>query len=250
MFTIIYFVTDFINEFFVTAVVLTVVFNSSFQRQKDWLNLINIFQYLDKIFNNVGKEEKNICRNVYVQLLVHFSVYLSYTIFILYIWIYKIGVMKCKMYWLNEISYGYDNIVHFLIFNIAIVSKCRYENLNKLVNIDVVVGYRTKKESIHFIRKTGNNVFMKKLTISNVVFSLCTMTSIAIVILSCDYVRSESDRLIFLCYKLQEQFPYDSRERMELFNLANQITAKITAAKFFKVNKSAFLEYLEQLQRT
>ncbi|RZC39421.1 7tm 7 domain containing protein [Asbolus verrucosus] len=248
MFTTTYLVTDFINEFFVIAVVVTVIFNSSFQGQKDWLNLINRFQYLDKIFNN------------YYEML---------------------------KYWINEISYGYDNIVHFLIFNIAIALKCRYENLNKLLNIDVVVGYRTKKESIHFIRKIGSisrilaetidsfnrifgwplmfligktvvqlliclsnvlindsmkdDVFMKKLTMSNVVFSVYTMTSIAIVILSCDYVGSESDRSIFLCYKLQEQFPYDSRERMELFNLAKQITAnatKITAANFFEVNKN------------
>jgi gustatory receptor len=57
----------------------------------------------------------------------------------------------------------------------------------------------------------------------------------------CDAVETESKRGIFLCYKLQEQFSEHSDKRKELFNLGHQLkanTVKITAANFFRINKT------------
>ncbi|XP_060520700.1 uncharacterized protein LOC132698560 [Cylas formicarius] len=67
------------------------------------------------------------------------------------------------------------------------------------------------------------------------------MTMQFAVMLSCDLVMKESEKVLVLCVELQEKFPEDSAEYHELRNLCDKLTLrkiKFTAAHCFDVDRS------------
>uniref|UniRef100_A0A6P7F644 Gustatory receptor family protein 3-like isoform X2 n=1 Tax=Diabrotica virgifera virgifera TaxID=50390 RepID=A0A6P7F644_DIAVI len=60
-----------------------------------------------------------------------------------------------------------------------------------------------------------------------------------LVIFACEWMTSESQKLVVLCYELQENFPVFSEEKQALLNLANHVQVTkptITAGGFFELN--------------
>ncbi|RZB40915.1 hypothetical protein BDFB_014701 [Asbolus verrucosus] len=65
--------------------------------------------------------------------------------------------------------------------------------------------------------------------------------------MSCDLAASESKKIMLLCYKMQQGFSDNSKERRELKWLTNEISiniAKFTAAEFFEINRNTFFGIL------
>ncbi|KAJ3646421.1 hypothetical protein Zmor_024010 [Zophobas morio] len=83
-----------------------------------------------------------------------------------------------------------------------------------------------------------DGTFKQELFVANTLLGVYTLIAITMVMMSCDDVISKSEKTIFLCYKLHENFTDDYKLRSELYNLARHLKAnvtKITAANFFEI---------------
>lgn len=57
----------------------------------------------------------------------------------------------------------------------------------------------------------------------------------------CDYTRKIGEKIVPLCYKLQENFEADSLERKEMLSLADQAKKhqmRFSSLDFFEINRS------------
>lgn len=85
------------------------------------------------------------------------------------------------------------------------------------------------------------------LGVANFLMICMSILNVTLVMMCGNSVTTESSKTPFLCYKLQEHFPADSNERIEILILAKQVrtnVVKITAADFFEINRSTLFGLL------
>ncbi|XP_060518219.1 uncharacterized protein LOC132697009 [Cylas formicarius] len=83
--------------------------------------------------------------------------------------------------------------------------------------------------------------------ISSFAFIVITLGMQFTVMLCCDFVVRESEKLLVTCIDLQRRFPLDSAEYRELQSFADTLTKRkisFSAANFFKINRSAMFSML------
>lgn len=129
-YSIVYFVVNYIKEFFLVMTVLSAIMSASFHNQEHWMILNNHLQYLDEIFKR--RDIKNSNFFFHLQLIFYFWFYIIYLSYVIYIHIVKLGLFKFAMFWFNELAFGIDSVLHFFMFNLALGLYSRYHELNKL----------------------------------------------------------------------------------------------------------------------
>lgn len=70
---------------------------------------------------------------------------------------------------------------------------------------------------------------------------------VGVMVISCDKVIMEAERIVNVCQEVQEILPSNSRERNEIFRLLVLVNAKrpiYSAANYFVVNRKALLGLL------
>ncbi|XP_060524885.1 uncharacterized protein LOC132701176 [Cylas formicarius] len=78
------------------------------------------------------------------------------------------------------------------------------------------------------------------LILLNLLLCISSLFAVSAITFSCHATVKESEKLIGICYKLQEKFHIYSEEYQEIQNLINLVTTKrvtFTAADFFEINK-------------
>ncbi|XP_063909867.1 uncharacterized protein LOC135127326 [Zophobas morio] len=133
LYTLTHLVLDYIDEFFVVMIAFTVIFNSCFCSKDCWIKLNNNLQHIDEVLKNKDKKEQNLLRNISIQFTGYFLVYVFNVLFLMYIWMEKMGVESLQSHALHQFCYVYDLLLHFLIFTICSALQCRYDDLNDLL---------------------------------------------------------------------------------------------------------------------
>jgi hypothetical protein len=156
--TVTHLIVNDINEFFLITIPLHSIIASTFGNSVNWLKLNNNLQFIDTIFNNKGKKEKFLFNSVFVQLVFYSVTFLYGILRIIYLTKNQMGTPMYIMYALHEFCYLYNVLLHFLIINIAMALKYRYEDINGLLN---ATGPPLSQEILHIrstksIRKIGS----------------------------------------------------------------------------------------------
>ncbi|XP_044256029.1 gustatory and pheromone receptor 39a-like [Tribolium madens] len=92
-----------------------------------------------------------------------------------------------------------------------------------------------------------NSGLKHRLEISSLVQTAFTLVAMSGLIFICGSAKSESQKIVLLCYKMMEKFPERSQEQEELLLAAQVIeksVANFTAAGFFDVNRSTLFGIL------
>jgi hypothetical protein len=152
VFTLTSVVLDYLDEFFVVTVALNAIFKSCFCNQENWLKLNNDFQYIDHILKNRDVKEPNVVASTSVQLFLYLTLYFVGVVCLLYVWTQELGILMLKSYTMHQYCYMYNVLLHFLIYKLASGLKCRYEDLNKLLELKNI----DEKRATIFLRKIGN----------------------------------------------------------------------------------------------
>jgi hypothetical protein len=152
VYTVTHVALDYLGEFFVVMLALSAIFNSCFCNQESWLKLNNDFQFIDEILENRDVKERNVLATTSVQLFLYLTLYFLGVVCLLYVWSQELGIMILKAYTMHQYCSLYNVLLNFLIYSIALGLKCRYEDLNKLLELKD----NDEKETTISLRKIGN----------------------------------------------------------------------------------------------
>lgn len=129
-------VLDYLDEFFICTLTFTVILNSCFCNPSKWVKLNNNFQYIDEVLKNRDERESNFFKNVSVQLVIYVVLFVFATIFLAYVWMCKMGLVTLQAYSMHLICVLYVVLLHFVLYNISLGIKLRYDDVNKLFEIE------------------------------------------------------------------------------------------------------------------
>ncbi|XP_018566973.1 uncharacterized protein LOC108907400 [Anoplophora glabripennis] len=96
-------------------------------------------------------------------------------------------------------------------------------------------------------KSEGGNVITENIIIMSVTKAVLEELGAIILIACCDSVTQESDKLLSLCYKIEDDLPPFSMEREEIQKLRERIGNKrvsFKAAEFFEIRRPTILALL------
>ncbi|KAJ3658277.1 hypothetical protein Zmor_010027 [Zophobas morio] len=148
---------DFVNDIVNCIIPVTVAIKVSFSDRDKWLRLNNSFQQIDKIFNNRGQQQSNFLRNPVFQCAVNVLAFIIVMLYVMGTWCYHFGIdVIFRTYLVHTFCYNCNTVLFTLITNYALAFRCRYQDLNRYLNIDTLkTKYKNGSSLVPLLRQVG-----------------------------------------------------------------------------------------------
>ncbi|XP_057658381.1 uncharacterized protein LOC130895209 [Diorhabda carinulata] len=116
------------------------------------------------------------------------------------------------------------------------------QDVNSIFGMQIFLGLlESGVLTLYYVNAINFNI-QRGIFIKIIMFSILTVTELMLPILTIsasDWMTTESQKLLMVCYGFQEDFSFFSSENLELFNLKNHIDVtkpKMTACGFYELN--------------
>jgi gustatory receptor len=134
-----YFIVEIFNSCCLIAETAAMILSSSLLNQENWLKMNRNLQLFDNKLATKNVQSRTLLKNAYCRFFTIFLLYLIFNFYVNYT-IYKLSpvVLLTTAYWLHLICNLCEFYMCFLIYNIMVALRHRYEDLNQLLQFHVL----------------------------------------------------------------------------------------------------------------